>query len=35
MSAVSKKSNHSTINDPITTVRVVARATPSGVGAAT
>ncbi len=33
-SAVSRKSSHSTIREPITTVRVVARATPSGVGAA-
>jgi hypothetical protein len=30
--AVSKKSSHKTVSEAITTVRVVARATPSGVG---
>jgi hypothetical protein len=32
ISAVSRKSSPSTANAPLTTVRVVARETPSGVG---
>jgi hypothetical protein len=34
INAVNKKSNPSTINDAMTTIRVVARETPSGVGKA-
>src|SRR5207245_4480379 len=34
INAVSRKSSHNTVSEAITTVRVVARATPSGVGRA-